>query len=363
MSGDVIAELLACPACRGDLRGAGDGYKCAGCGESYATRDRITDLRIPAEARTETVRAFYTDAPFPNYPPNDTLSGLRGRAARSEFARLLEQAIPGDARVVELGCGTGQTTLFLATADRVVIGADLTRASLSLAANAGARYGLTGAHFIETDLRKPGLREGAFDVVYSSGVLHHTPDPRASFRSMAKLAKPGGIIVLGLYNTYARFPHRVRRGVARLTGFKFIPFDPVLHARETEPERRRAWFRDQYEHPEEHRHTVAEVQRWFRENDVEYLRTYPNALIGAEDLEGAQLFDPAEDNWGLENVLSQIAWSTTLGNEGGLWVTIGQKRGEAAVASQRRPALPAHDKTRTALNAGLRSEASAEEPR
>jgi len=246
---------------------------------------------------------------------------------------------------VELGCGTGQTTLFLATADRVVIGADLTRASLQLAVGAAARYGLDGARFIETDLRKPGLREGAFDVVYSSGVLHHTPDPRASFRAMARLAKPGGMIVLGLYNTYARFPLRLRRGVARLTSFKLIPFDPVLRARDAEPERRRAWFRDQYEHPEEHRHTIAEVQRWFRENDVDYLRTYPNALIGAEPLQGAELFEPAEDDWGLENVLSQMAWSTTLGSEGGLWVTIGRKRvkerEEAAITSQRRPALGA----------------------
>jgi SAM-dependent methyltransferase len=193
-------------------------------------------------------------------------------------------------------------------------------------------------------LRAPGLKEGAFDVVYSSGVLHHTPDPRASFRALARLAKPGGVIVLGLYNVYARLPHRLRRGIARLTGFRVIPFDPVLRARDAEPERRKAWFRDQYMHPEEHRHTVAEVQRWFRENDVDYLRTYPNALLGAEPLEGAELFDPAEDDWAPENVLAQIAWGKTLASEGGLWVTIGQKRdpnknGRDARHSPRVPAL------------------------
>src|SRR5262249_30866337 len=141
---------------------------------------------------------------------------------------------------------TGQMTLFLATADRRIIGADLTRASLELAVSAAARYDVRGVRFVETDLRTPGLSSGAFDVVYSSGVLHHTPDPRASFRSLAKLARPGGVIVLGLYNVYARFPHRLRRGVARLTHLKFIPFDPVLRARDAEVERRKAWFRDQY---------------------------------------------------------------------------------------------------------------------
>lgn len=330
----MFTRLLACPSCRGDLRpeetpspgrAADAALACARCNVVYPITNGIPDLRVRSEARTETVRAFYMDAPFPNYPPNDTLSGLRGRAARSEFARLLEQAVPGDADVVELGCGTGQTSLFLATANRTVIGADLTRASLELGQSAATRYGLSSVRFVETDLRTPALKRGAFDVVYSSGVLHHTPDPRASFRAMAELARPGGIVVLGLYNVYARFPHRLRRGVARLTGNKFIPFDPVLRARDSEPERRRAWLRDQYEHPEEHRHTIAEVQRWFRENDVEYLRTYPNALIGADPLEGAALFDPAEDDWGFENVLSQVAWASSLGKEGGLWVTIGRK--------------------------------------
>ena len=108
-----------------------------------------------------------------------TLRVLRARASRSAFARALDRALPGDARIVEVGCGTGQMSLYLASADRVVIGADLTAASLDLAARASRRYGVDRAFFVETDLQKPGLREGAFDVVYSSGVLHHTPDPRS----------------------------------------------------------------------------------------------------------------------------------------------------------------------------------------
>jgi len=41
-------------------------------------------------------------------------------------------------------------------------------------------------------------------------------------------------------------------------------------------------LRDQYRHPEEHSHSVAEVRRWFAENDVEWLRTYPSTMIGEE---------------------------------------------------------------------------------
>jgi SAM-dependent methyltransferase len=272
--------------------------------------------------RTDAVRRFYSRAPFPGYPARESLQTLQARAERSVFARLVHQAIPGNARIVEVGCGTGQMCLYLARADRLVVGADLTRASLLLGASAARRFGLAQVQFVETDLRHPGLKAGMFDVVYTSGVLHHTPNPRQSFASLVQLARPGGMIVLGLYNAFARIPLRLRRVVARLSRFRFIPFDPVLSDRQHDPARREAWLRDQYQHPEEHRHTLAEVQRWFAENRVEYLRAYPSAVLGEES---GELFAPASDNWRFEGWLAQLGWMRTLGHEGGLFYTIGRR--------------------------------------
>jgi len=152
--------------------------------------------------------------------------------------------------------------------------------------------------------------------------LHHTADPRASFARLARLARPGGTIVLGVYNVFARLPAKLRRLAARVSGFRMVPFDPVLRERRHEAARRHAWLRDQYQHPEEHSHTVAEVQGWFAENDVEYLRTYPSAVL--ED-EPADLFAPAPDNWLPEGWLAQIGWIWTLGREGGLFFTVGRR--------------------------------------
>ena len=277
------------------------------------------------DRRTETVRRFYSEAPFPSYGARDTLGSLRLRAERSALARLLDEAIPRDARVLDLGCGTGQMTIFLANGNRRVVGADLTRASLALAADAARRFGVAGALFVETDLRRPGLAEGRFDVVLSLGVLHHTPDPRAAFGALARLARPEGVIVVGLYNAFARLPHRLRRLLARATGMRFIPWDPILGERQAEPARRAAWLRDQYLHPEEHRHTLGEVQAWFRENDVEYLRSYPSALLDGGAAPAEELFSPAEDNWWPEGILAQLGWMRTLGGEGGLFVVIGRR--------------------------------------
>jgi SAM-dependent methyltransferase len=317
---EAFRELLACPACADRL--AAD-LSCQRCGTRFDAPDGIPNLRLPGDARTDAVRRFYERTPFPGFPPRDSLQALRVRAERSGFPCLLDRAIPGDARIVEIGCGTGQMCLYLARADRVVVGADLARSALLLGAAAARRFGLDRVLFVETDLHRPGLAPDSFDVVYSSGVVHHTPDPRASFTRLVRLARPGGTIVLGVYNAFARVPLRLRRVVGRLSGFRVVPFDPVLGDRAREPARREAWLRDQYQHPEEHRHTLSEVQGWFSENGVEYLRAYPSAVLGEES---DDLFARASDNWRAEGWLAQLAWMRSLGREGGLFFTVGRRR-------------------------------------
>jgi len=125
-----------------------------------------------------------------------------------------------------------------------------------------------------------------------------------------------------VYNAFARIPAKLRRVAARLSGFRLVPFDPVLRDRANDPARRDAWLRDQYRHPEEHTHTLAEVQRWFAENGVEYLRAYPSATL---DEESDDLFAPSSDNWRPEGWLAQLGWIYTLGREGGVFYTIGRR--------------------------------------
>ena len=315
-----LRDLLACPACRGELSA---GWKCLGCGACFDAADGIPNLRLGSDARTEAVRNFYEAAPFPDYPPRDSLSTFRLRAERSRFTQLLDRAIPGDARIVEVGCGTGQLSLYLARSDRVIVAADLSRSALRLGAAAARRYGIGRVHFVETDLHRSALKSGGFDIVYSSGVLHHTPDPRAAFTEVARLARKGGIVVVGVYNAVARVPLRIRRSIARATTFRLVPFDPVLHERRDEGARHNAWLRDQYQHPEEHSHSVAEVAQWFSDNDLEYLRSFPSTVL---DDQSDDLFAPAVDDWGVERWLAQAGWMWTLGREGGLFFSIGARR-------------------------------------
>jgi SAM-dependent methyltransferase len=248
----ALRELLACPACGGALSAQ---WTCAGCGARLTAEDGIPNLRLPGDPQTEVVRRFYDRAPFPGYPPRDSLSAFRARAERSRFVMLLDRAIAGDARIAEIGCGTGQMSLYLARADRVIVAADLSRAALALGAAAAQRYRVDRVQFVESDLHRPGLKPGSFDVVYSSGVLHHTTDPRKAFAAVAQLARPGGVVVVGVYNLFARIPlpgcrtldpiplRAVRSGVARAAAragaARGVAPRSISPSRGTQPQRRR----------------------------------------------------------------------------------------------------------------------------
>src|SRR4051812_34522907 len=113
----AFLDLLACPACGGALDRA---WTCSECSMQYGATDDVPDLRLDGDGCTNKVREFYEVAPFPGYRPRDSLQALRARAEKSEFARLLDAAISADARILEIGCGTGQMSLYLASADRIV---------------------------------------------------------------------------------------------------------------------------------------------------------------------------------------------------------------------------------------------------
>jgi SAM-dependent methyltransferase len=53
---------------------------------------------------------------------------------------------------------------------------------------------------IRASVFHPGLRSESFDVVYSAGVLHHTPNPHRAFDALVPLVKPGGLMSTWMYS-------------------------------------------------------------------------------------------------------------------------------------------------------------------
>jgi len=158
--------------------------------------------------------------------------------------------------------------------------------------------------------------------VISNGVLHHTHDTRKALGSISQLVKPGGHIILGLYNRIGRLRTDLRRGLRRVFGDRILVLDPRLR-KGLSPERRRAWMRDQYFHPQERKHSISEVIRWFEETGFSFVSSIPK-IVGTFS-EGEQIFQPQSPGTRVDRILTEIEMLfSDLGGGGGLFVCVGK---------------------------------------
>lgn len=112
-------------------------------------------------------------------------------------ARVFGEAQP--ARILDMGCGFGKSTLPLARAfpRAEVIGVDVAEPCLRLAAADAARSGVSSVRYRQADARATGLPEASVDLVTSTMLLHELPE-QAVHQTLAetyRLLAPGGISV------------------------------------------------------------------------------------------------------------------------------------------------------------------------
>jgi len=303
--------------------------RCIACDAFFAVDHDIPLLFTPGVGQgqqvTDTVKAFYEENPFPNYDDLDSRQSLLEKAKRGVFARLMDEQIPPGARVLEVGCGTGQLTNFLGIhGNRQVIGSDVCLNSLRLAKAFRDRSGIRNAAFVQMNLFRPAFREASFDVVISNGVLHHTGDPLGGFKSIASLIKPGGYAVIGLYNRIGRLTTDLRRMLFRLSGNRLHRLDAHLRSRNYNEARKRAWFMDQYKHPQESKHSYDEVMHWFSANGFEYIFSIPK-IDSSPFTAQERLFEPHDKGTKLDRLMTQLELLLTGGADGALFITIGLK--------------------------------------
>ena len=86
-----------------------------------------------------------------------------------------------------------------------------------------------------------------------------------------------------------------------------------------------AWFRDQYKHPHESRHSIDEVLGWFDASGVEFLCSLPPADGGSFG-PGTRLFKPQRRGRRLEHLATELRLLLEGGRDGGLFIMIGRKR-------------------------------------
>lgn len=322
-------DLFACPRCRGNLElRERERVKCSGCKAEYEISGGIPLLFEPAEIGqgdvTQSIKNFYEENPFPNYEGMESISDLIDKAERGLFARMLNEQIPFGARIFEVGCGTGQLSNFLGISSRQVFGVDMCLNSLKLAQEFKTDNDIQNAGFYQMNLFRPAIKEKSFHIVICNGVLHHTSNPRLGFETIAKLVKPGGFILVGLYNRFGRMLNDARGVIFRLSGGRFKFLDPRLLDRHAT--KSLVWFRDQYQNPHESKHTIGEVLGWFQSFGFEFCYGIPNPRL-RERFDAADfMFSPRPPGNVAGRFLAQFLSVFSGWQEGGLFIMIGKRK-------------------------------------
>ena len=104
-----------------------------------------------------------------------------------------------DRQLLEVGCGTGTDLLQFARGGSRVVGIDLTPRSIEISRRRFRVYGLDG-EFAIGDAENLAFPDESFDVVYSFGVIHHTPDTQQAISEFHRVLRPGGRVIVMLYN-------------------------------------------------------------------------------------------------------------------------------------------------------------------
>ena len=102
-------------------------------------------------------------------------------------------------RLLEVGCGMGTDLLQFARAGARVTGVDLTPRSIEISRHHLALYGQHG-EFAIADCESLPFADESFDVAYSNGVLHHTPDTAGAVREIYRVLRAGGQARVMLYH-------------------------------------------------------------------------------------------------------------------------------------------------------------------
>jgi SAM-dependent methyltransferase len=233
----------------------------------------------------------------------------------------------------EAGCGMGRYLKVIGdepTAEAVGL-------DLSLAVNRARAENRHNPfiHVVQGNIMQLPLRPRTFDHVYSIGVLHHTPDTKAAFQSIVKLAKPGGRVSIWVYHVWrhsdvsgfkavhatvkgwvtdglrvitTRLPFPVLNALCQLAApvgwvqrrimnspqpFRTLlsPFTLVNCSIHPEAKVRILDTFDWYSPRYQWKHTVPEVQGWFRDAGLVDITTdgFPVSVRGRQPAKGVEL--------------------------------------------------------------------------
>lgn len=224
---------------------------------------------------------------------------------------------------LDAGCGTGMNVLggAILYPHFQVYGCDLNRVAIASLREEARELGLSNLHLSEMDLLDPDAQFGpseGFDLIFSTGVIHHTADPVGVLKSLASRLAPQGILRLMVYGELGRSDlYRFARVARKLYGH--LPWqERVSKARALMKELEQSGkLRDEFlppvfRGPWEDAQRVDDVEfadRYLNPHDQPFTIPRLQTALESADLQLLDWFEPRE--WDIERLLPDFVAGDT----------------------------------------------------
>ena len=198
-----LLSLLRCPRCREALAVDATDLVCKGCSARYPIVRGVP--RLAGEAYAESFGRQWNRYDVARTDEDEATFEAKTGVHPRELAGL---------RVLDAGCGGGRYSRLVGDHGANVLGVDLSTAVDKASALCAE---LPNVQIAQADLLDLPVAESAFDLVFSIGVLHHTPEPRRAFAQIARRVKPGGRLSVWLYRKNTPPQEWLNSGVRAVT--------------------------------------------------------------------------------------------------------------------------------------------------
>ena len=296
LSADLQA-ILRCLSCGGGLENdRSRGFVCPACKRAYPN--------VHGSARFVDANNYAASFGFQWHRYQKTQLDHNEVREADEHFRMKTGLRPEELKgrlVLDVGCGMGRFAEVATRWGARVVGIDLSDAAEVAAKN------LQDREFVafQADVFALPFAPESFDLIYSIGVLHHTPDCEAAVKALSKYLKPGGILAVWLYSGYNKwyrfsdfwrgYTHKMKpetlhrflkiavpvlyhldRGLRRVPLVGKPAAGAIHHVfpvnRQNDPEARLLDTFDWYSPKYQSKHTYEQVFRWYEVMGMEDMR-------------------------------------------------------------------------------------------
>lgn len=237
-----------------------------------------------------------------------------------------------DLRILCAGCGSSQAALIaLNNPDCSVVGIDLSKASLAHSTRLRDRHSLDNLELRQLSLLDVAKLNCAFDLIVSTGVLHHLPDPDAGLRALADVLDPQGSMAIMLYGKTGRAGVYMVQDILRRLGagpdaegvriarelLKFVPSYHYLISttgklpHDLTDDVGEAGLVDMLLHPQDRAYSVPEIMEFVEGAGLIFFGWNDNGLYCADRFLSGEMLErvlalPAAEQWAVMDNLAVL---------------------------------------------------------